>query len=76
MIVPARWYNGGIGLNDFRSEMLGDQRLIELVDYINSKELFPTVDIAGGICYFLWKGSYSRTIRFSPDRKSTAADER
>lgn len=59
MIVPARWYNGGIGLNDFRSEMLGDQRLIELVDYSNSKELFPTVDIAGGICYFLWKGSYN-----------------
>lgn len=55
MIIPARWYNGGIGLNDFRAEMLDDRRLVELVDFSNSKELFPTVDIAGGICYFLWQ---------------------
>ena len=54
MIIPARWYNGGIGLNDFRTDMLNDRRMALLVDYANSKELFPTVDIAGGICYFLW----------------------
>ena len=59
MIIPARWYNGGIGLNDFRSEMLRDKRLVELVDYSNAKELFPTVDIAGGICYFLWQATHN-----------------
>ena len=53
MIVPARWYNGGIGLSDFRTEMLNDRHVVKLFDYSNSKELFPTVDIAGGICYFL-----------------------
>ena len=58
MIIPARWYNGGIGLNDFRKEMLTDTRIMKLMDYSNSKELFPTVDIAGGICYFLWNGLY------------------
>ena len=58
MIIPARWYNGGIGLNDFRKEMLGDKRIMKLMDYSNSKELFPTVDIAGGICYFLWSSIY------------------
>lgn len=58
MIIPARWYNGGIGLTDFRREMLADRRIQKLVDYSNSKELFPTVDIAGGICYFLWQGKY------------------
>ena len=58
MIIPARWYNGGIGLNEFRNEMLSDKRIVELVDYSNSKELFPTVDIAGGICYFLWHAPY------------------
>lgn len=54
MIIPARWYNGGIGLSDFRKEMLNDKRIMKLMDFSNSKELFPTVDIAGGICYFLW----------------------
>ena len=59
MIIPARWYNGGIGLGDFRKEMLNDRRIMKLMDYSNSKELFPTVDIAGGICYFLWNSMHN-----------------
>jgi site-specific DNA-methyltransferase (adenine-specific) len=54
MIIPARWYAGGKGLDDFRSEMLNDKRIRKLVDFENSSEVFPGVDIAGGICYFLW----------------------
>lgn len=54
MIIPARWYNGGMGLNQFRSDMLKDKSLVKLVDYNNSKDCFQGVDIAGGVCYFLW----------------------
>ena len=54
MIMPARWYAGGIGLNDFRAEMLNDSHIEKLVDFTNSKDCFPSVDIAGGLCYFLW----------------------
>ncbi len=54
MIIPARWYNGGMGLNQFRNEMLKDKSLTRLVDYNNSKDCFQGVDIAGGVCYFLW----------------------
>ncbi len=54
MIIPARWFAGGKGLDEFRSEMLGDKRIRRMVDFENSNDVFSGVDIAGGICYFLW----------------------
>ena len=53
MIIPAKWYNGGKGLEAFRKEMLSDKHIALLFDYIDGHDCFPTVDIAGGICYFL-----------------------
>ena len=53
MIMPAKWYNGGRGLDQFRYDMLHDKQLRCLYDYIDPHDCFPTVDVAGGICYFL-----------------------
>ena len=53
MIIPARWYAGGMGLDGFRDEMLHDKHISKLFDFADSRECFSSADIAGGICYFL-----------------------
>lgn len=58
MIIPARWYNGGMGLSSFRENMLNDRHISKLFDFVDSKQCFPTVAIGGGLCYFLWDNSY------------------
>ena len=59
MIMPAKWYNGGRGLDDFRKSMLSDKSMENLYDFVDGHECFPTVDIAGGVCYFLWNKNHN-----------------
>ena len=54
MIIPARWYAGGRGLDDFREKMLSDDRLRVIHDFPDAGDVFPGVQIKAGVCYFLW----------------------
>jgi site-specific DNA-methyltransferase (adenine-specific) len=58
MIIPSRWFAGGKGLDDFRNEMLTDQKISHLSDYPIAAEVFPGIKLIGGVCFFLRDSSY------------------
>lgn len=53
-VIPARWFSGGKGMDGFRNEMLNDTRVIEIHDCPDASDWFSSVQIKGGVCYFLW----------------------
>lgn len=59
MIMPARWYSGGKGLDEFRNSMLEDKHISRLDDFLNPETIFPNTNIRGGLCYFLWDINYN-----------------
>ncbi|HET7385480.1 MAG TPA: Eco57I restriction-modification methylase domain-containing protein [Nocardioidaceae bacterium] len=68
MVIPSRWMAGGLGLSDFRKRMLGDRHIRDLVDYPNAAEIFPSVGINGGACYFFWDASHDGDCNVSSVR--------
>ena len=63
MVIPARWFAGGKGLDDFRESMLTDDRLRSIDDYLSASDVFPGVGLKGGVCYFLWDRDNPGTCR-------------
>lgn len=55
MIIPSKWISDEAkGLSSFKKSMFQDGKLKKLFDYEDSRYFFPTVNIRGGICFFLW----------------------
>jgi Eco57I restriction-modification methylase len=77
MVIPARWFAGGKGLDEFRESMLTDDRLRSIDDYLSASDVFPGVGLKGGVCYFLWDrdnpGTCRVTTHFKDEQPSTTS---
>ena len=77
MVIPARWFAGGKGLDEFRKSMLADDRLRSIDDYLSASDVFPGVGLKGGVCFFLWDrdnpGQCLVTTHFKDDPPSTVS---
>ena len=59
-IVPSRWFAGGKGLDKFREMMINRTDILYIKHYENASKIFGnTVDIKGGVNYFLIDKDYN-----------------
>lgn len=65
LIIPSRWFAGGMGLDSFRQHMMNDVQIRKIVDYLNAKECFPNSSISGGVCYFVWEKGTNGPCEFT-----------
>jgi len=64
LIMPAKWFAGGKGLDEFRFNMLSDKHISYIMDFVNAKDCFPTASIAGGVLYMLWDQKHNNKCSF------------
>ena len=73
MIIPSRWFAGGMGLNGFRRTMLHDRHIKTIVDFTNAKDCFPAISLGGGVCYFLRDRAYEGPCEFTNIRNGASS---
>lgn len=64
LVIPARWFSVGKGLNEFRARIMASSQIQNLAYFERSEDVFPTVHVQGGICFLNWKGSYDGETQF------------
>ena len=67
MIIPSRWMsNAAEGVSsEWTKKIIGDKRFKEINDYENANEVFKTVEINGGVNYFLWDSNHDGDCKYT-----------
>ena len=64
LVIPARWFSAGKGLDDFRERIMKSGEVRNLVYHERSEDVFPTVHVQGGVTYLNWVKGLNRNANF------------
>jgi site-specific DNA-methyltransferase (adenine-specific) len=65
-VVPSRWFSGGKGLDKFRTMMINRTDILFIKHFPDAKKIFGnSVDIKGGVNYFLIDKDYSGLCEYN-----------
>ncbi len=68
LITPSRWFTGDAQDKSFlrlRKYLKENNHFLKIFNYKNEKDLFKTVEIKGGINYFLFSSKYNGKVEFT-----------
>jgi len=74
VVIPSRWFTTGKGTANFRSRVIGSKNTKSIHHFKNSKSVFPTVDVLGGVCFFHYDANYNGKIEFNDGENTTKID--
>lgn len=77
LIIPSRWFAAGRDslLGEFRKYMLNCGHIKKLKTFISGSDVFPHVELKGGVCYYLEDQSYSGTCNYTLLRNGVAQNK-
>lgn len=67
LVIPSRWFVGGKGLDSFRDYLLQCNKIKAIYHFEKSGEVFPTVDIDGGVCFLNFDKEHNGNVNFISD---------
>lgn len=74
LVIPSRWFIGGKGLDEFRENLMRSKHIRFLQHFERSGEVFPTVDIDGGVCFLNYDKSFSGDPEFASGNSKITLD--
>lgn len=74
LVIPSRWFAGGRGkkFKDFFKDLRCSKKIKQIYDFKNSKTVFPTVDIKGGVCFLHWDKMHNGLTKFISNEEGTS----
>src|SRR6185437_1652517 len=74
VVIPSRWFSAGKGTEEFRQRILASKQIKAIRHFKQSKEVFPTVDVLGGVCFFHFKRAHNGNTLFIDSEASCDID--